>query len=232
MVATVVKLFHLFAFMLYAFCIYYFKFHLDIPQRSASQRRFGRYKFLTHWNLALQTVVFFVCCVIDFLGVSSSSRLTRIRDHVILSISVPVCMFVTTFFWSLYYIDPNFMFPPVLSLYYPSWLNHMVHTVPLVLIVIEIWLYRHQQPSREAGVTSLMCFSAVYVLWMQYLGIVYNIWVYSVLEILSFGEYVLFIAFSGCVVHVFYIFGEKLNLTLWHRDVNSDRGQSPGGPDR
>ncbi|KAG0444852.1 hypothetical protein HPB47_013313, partial [Ixodes persulcatus] len=73
----------------------------------------------------LQGAMFMLFCIIDFAPLREKRKLQKFRDHTFLSLSLPTCIFVSTFFWGLYIFDRELIFPKQLELYYPAWLNHL-----------------------------------------------------------------------------------------------------------
>ncbi|XP_064481310.1 androgen-dependent TFPI-regulating protein-like [Ornithodoros turicata] len=212
---TCVKTFHLTFCALYTYGVYFSEVHLDIPLRSPKFGIFGRYKYLTHWNLVLQAVMFTLFCVIDFAPIRHKRCLTSVRDHVFLSISLPLCMFVSTIFWTLFFIDRDLIFPEALEMFYPAWLNHLSHTAITFSAIVEALVNHHKQPTRKTGFATLLMFAGVYLALIQYLGLVHGIWVYPVLEVLSSVAFCAFLGFCIFFIFVFYVIGEKLNTCFW-----------------
>ncbi|XP_064488452.1 androgen-dependent TFPI-regulating protein-like [Ornithodoros turicata] len=217
--ARLIKVFHFSAFFWYAYCNHFCDAYLDVPNRWLSHRIFGRHKYLTHWNLSIQTATFLLCCVVDVLPPEYTAAVARVRDHLTLSISIPLSLFVTIFFWTLYHIDREFVFPDIVALYYPAWLNHVLHTATLPIIIADIALYRHEQPSRATAFLSLAIFAVCYITWIEYLGLVHNVWVYPLFEMISANAFVLLVAFSSGIVFIFYMCAESINGIFWKNSV-------------
>ncbi|XP_064488407.1 androgen-dependent TFPI-regulating protein-like [Ornithodoros turicata] len=219
----VVKAFHLIAFTTFAFTIFYFKRYLDIPQPYPRHRLYGRAKYASHWNLTLLCFIFCLSCVIDWAPIPFKGQLCHLRDHIFLSVSLPSCVFVPTFFWSMYHVDRELIFPRCLELYYPTWLNHLIHTAILPFALLEAMLCRHRQPSRKGAFITLFAYVSCYVTWLNYLGIVHSVWVYPVFEVLSTTGTIAFITSGSVVIFIFYICLEKVNILWWaHQGMRLD----------
>lgn len=218
MKTSLVKAFHLTFCTLYTYGVYFSELYLDVPLRSPRYNILGRYKYLTHWNLVLQAVMFILFCVIDFAPIRNKRWLLSIRDHVFLSISLPLCMFVSTIFWILYFIDRELIFPMAIEKFYPAWLNHLSHTAVVVATVMEMLFNRHEQPTRKKGAATLLLFCGAYLTVIEYLGLVHDIWVYPVLEVLSSAGFCAFLVFCMVFIFAFYVLGEKLNEVCWPRE--------------
>jgi hypothetical protein len=48
---------------------------------------------------------------------------------------------------------------------YPSWLNHLDHTAPGVMVILEAILFPHAVPSRKSGLSVLIFLAASYLAW-------------------------------------------------------------------
>lgn len=210
-----IKLFHVIGFCTYAYCIYYSEVHLDIPQRTPSHKRFGRYKYLTHWNLTFQGFMFTLSCFLDFAPIRNKQRLKRFYDHLFVALSLPVCMFVTGLFWSLYFYDRELIFPRSLAIYYPWWLNQLSHTTISFFALLEAKLVYHAAPPRKDGFRTIFMLVCTYVGWIVYLGMVHEMWVYPVLEFMSPALLPIFIGCCSAAIFGVYIVGEKINHRFW-----------------
>ncbi|XP_064488453.1 androgen-dependent TFPI-regulating protein-like [Ornithodoros turicata] len=212
---TLVKTFHIVTSIGYLYMHYYCEVYLDVPYKLYSHRIFGRYKYLTHWNLTIQTVLLLLCCIADFAPPETRRSVILIRDHLFLSLAMPLSLFVTVFFWTLYHVDRDFVFPDIVAMYYPVWVNHALHSTTLPILLLEASLHRHRQPKRSAGFATLMAVVVAYISLMEYLGIVHDVWVYPVLEVMEARIFVPFVTFSAVVVFVFYIWAERINIMYW-----------------
>lgn len=223
-----IKLFHVVAFCTYAYCIYYSEVHLDIPQRTPTHKKFGRYKYLTHWNLTLQGLMFTMCCFIDFAPLRHKLWLKRLHDHLFLSLSLPTCLFVTGLFWTLYFYDRELIFPRSLAIYYPNWLNQLSHTTITFFALLEAKLCYHTPPRRKDGFLTVFVLCCTYLGWLLYLGMAYGIWAYPVLEVLSPGLLPVFLGTCASIMFVVYVIAEKINYWLW--PPQQCRPNSPSPP--
>lgn len=209
------KLFHVVAFCTYAYCIYYSEVHLDIPQRTPSHKKFGRYKYLTHWNLTLQGFMFTLSCFIDFAPIRDKQFLKQLRDHLFLALSLPTCIFVTGLFWALYFYDRELIYPRSLAIYYPGWLNQLSHTNISFFALLEAKLVYHVVPQKRDGFRTIFILVCAYVGWITYLGLVYDMWVYPVLEYMSPALLPIFIGCCSGSIFVVYIIADKINHWFW-----------------
>jgi len=202
------KLFHVVAFSIYSYCIYYSVNFVNIPNKNPRYAIGGKAKFLTQWNLVLQGFYFGYCVFLDVIPIKV---LKRFRDLLFCSISLPLCLYVACIFWGLYAIDRELIFPKAIEPFYPNWLNHGSHSIIVPFAVLEAMLYEHRQPSRFVGMTALLIWFLVYFVWVMYLGLVHEVWVYPVMDALTAPLLAVF--FVGCfaVVFMFYSMASFIN---------------------
>jgi len=204
----VAKLFHIIAFGVYSFCIYYSINFVQIPNKNPRYAIAGKAKYLTQWNLVLQGFYFGYCVFLDVIPIKI---LRRFRDVLFSSISLPLCLFVFIIFWGLYSIDRELIFPRAIEPFYPNWLNHGSHTIIVPFAVLEALLYEHKQPSTFVGMTALLTWFVVYLVWVMYLGVVHAVWVYPVMEVLTAPLLALFFFSCFLIVALLYNVARFIN---------------------
>ncbi|XP_054748959.1 androgen-induced gene 1 protein-like isoform X2 [Lytechinus pictus] len=209
------KIFHALAFAYYCFSYYYYCEHVYYRVnasdfRPKSYQYGGDTKFLTMWCWYFQIVYFFFCCVanvMEMMGMKPQ-KMHTMRDWFLSSIAFPVGMMVVSMFWILWSIDRKLVFPKELDEFFPVWLNHVLHTNVLPILLVDMWLIRHKPPSKLRGVTTLSLFSALYMAWIFWLGYGVNIWVYPILRVLSGIKFVFFIVLCTTAPLPVYFLGE------------------------
>lgn len=123
--------------------------------------------------------------------------------------------FVTVSFWTLYNIDRNLIFPEIFDGWFPAWLNHNVHTTPLLGVLMESYLELHSFPKRSKGFGMVALFSLVYLIWVCFIAYQSGHWVYPVLAYLSLPSRTLFIIAMAMLISLIYLVGENFNKRLW-----------------
>ena len=109
---------------------YFFQI-LDIP----TQKSFGgQWKYLTFINLWIQLTYFIVSFLNNIFGSFSkdklsSSRLQKVRDYYFATLAFPIGQFVGIIFWTLWHINRELVFPKAFDSIFPSYINHLMHTV-------------------------------------------------------------------------------------------------------
>ena len=151
---------------------------------------------------------------------------------------------VSIAFWSLYFIDRKLIFPKILDSIMPVWLNQILHTLPLVSLLIEAYSTKYKYSSffREALLNS--SFISAYILWyllfnskkllsklflfikllfLRTLYIAYHSdkWVYPVMKVLSPASRAMFIISNALFSIFLYKMGEYLNSFFWSANTKS-----------
>jgi len=168
---TLSALIHTSGVAVFGYALYYNNYHVHFP-RSIVRAEYltafpGKWKFLTVWNLALQLVYCSVSLINDVAGSSEvdtkkQTWLQRIRDTFFASWAFPTGMFVSLSFWTLFGIDRSMVFPIEMDAFYPVWLNHAVHTGPILFLAAESYFISKIYPSKAVGITGNLTFSSSY----------------------------------------------------------------------
>jgi len=184
----------------------------------------GRTKFLTLWNMLLQAVFFTVCALNDLIGtnediISNKPLIRKLKDGLLTCLAFPLSMFVGITFWALYAVDRELVFPKALDEFFPSWLNHVMHTNIMIFILIELATSFRKYPSRKVGMSVLFIFMLIYLVWVHIIHAYSGFWVYPVLEVLNLPlRIVFFLSLLGLAVAL-YVLGEKLNGIIWSKKL-------------
>ncbi|XP_071804632.1 androgen-induced gene 1 protein-like isoform X2 [Asterias amurensis] len=181
---------------------------------------YGMYKFLTMWNMVFQLTYFFICCVSDLVTSSGAhSPITRkiasFRDWFLAAVAFPIGTLVVVVFWAIWAIDRELIFPKFLDQFFPAWLNHVMHTFVLPILLLDMYMIRHRYPSKTTGILGLAFVALSYTCWILWLGFVVDIWVYPFLKVLNGAVFGSFILVSALLLLVLYFTGEKLCKIFW-----------------
>ncbi|XP_076438077.1 androgen-induced gene 1 protein-like [Babylonia areolata] len=186
----------------------------------------GKFKYLTFWNHCLQTAYFGLCALNALAGsdipasVSPAKRsgLQRFRDIVHSALAFPVGMFVVMTFWGLYAVDRELVYPRELDGIIPMWLNHVMHTTVLPILLVEKCLVYHHHPRRHNGIFLLSAFALIYLAWILWIAYAADLWVYPVLRLMQNWERAVFILFLLMFFISIYVLGEALTKFLWRKE--------------
>lgn len=222
---------HSAAIVCFGYAIYYDVVLLKVPE---SRKQFlgieyaGRWKYLTFWNAVIQLAYFSFSLINDLVGTNTRSSKDRgylqtVRDYVFGSIGYPVAMFVATIFWGLYAVDRELIFPAILDSFYPSWLNHAMHSSIAVFGLLEMVVTPRTFPSRSAALTGLAMLMLVYVVWIFFIAWKTDFWVYPIFAVLHWASRLIFIAALLLLAFLMYFTGEALYSAI-------HGGQRSAGP--
>jgi hypothetical protein len=62
-------------------------------------------------------------------------------------------------------VDRELVFPKALDPFFPSWLNHVMHTNIMVFTLLEMVTSFRTYPKRSRGLTALLVFTGIYLGW-------------------------------------------------------------------
>ncbi|XP_067853583.1 androgen-dependent TFPI-regulating protein-like [Heptranchias perlo] len=210
---TVCGVYHITAFVWYLLLVYLLLTTQSDHPPGGVFLYAGQWKYLTFLNLFLQTVFNGLCILADILG--QVMWILSLRDLFFSVLAFPVGTFVVTSFWLLFTYDRALVYPEDLDEFIPLWLNHAVHTVVLPLILLELFIIRHQYPKQRTGLLILGIVSISYLLWVLWIYYAAGAWVYPLLGLFNRLGLVLFFSISLLLVVLLYLLGEKLTLLTW-----------------
>ncbi|KAJ8020932.1 Androgen-induced protein1 protein [Holothuria leucospilota] len=219
--------------LLYHYATTYWFYLTDTKERMYAARLYtfgGEYKYLTIWTMLLQLFYFFWCCVTDLISASASETsvgkvAVAVRDWFLAAVVFPIGTLVVTTFWAIYAVDRELIFPEALDKFFPSWLNHALHTYVLPLLLVDMLLVNHKYPSRRAGMAGTLAFGFSYLIWILFLGFAKDIWVYPFFKVLHGVYFPIFFATMSLILIMFYIIGEKTNALLggYKKEVSTEK---------
>jgi hypothetical protein len=221
---TLNALIHTSGVAIFGYSLYYNNFHVHFPRtivRAEYLTAFpGKWKFLTVWNLALQLVYYSVSLINDAAGSSElepkkQTFLQKLRDSLFASWAFPTGMFVSLSFWTLYGVDRSMVFPIEMDAFYPCWLNHAVHTGPILFLAMESYFVPRTYPNKAFGICGNLTFSSSYAAWIVYWYQQSGVWPYPILDTLNNTQRAIFIGSSGLAIFGFYFLGEALYNWRW-----------------
>ncbi|UJR35495.1 hypothetical protein I4U23_028249 [Adineta vaga] len=183
----------------------------------------GKYKFLTILNMYLQMFYYILCIINFFFG--SNTIITR---FFFAGAVFPIGTFVCISFWGLYHFDRKLIYPEALDNLVSPILNHVMHTLPGIAIWLENLFHYHHYPSRLSGMICLLVATGGYTAWIHYLHHIHwlefkmSLWVYPILNELSFMYRGLFFLGSTLFSIGLYLIGEMYTLFLTGLQIDND----------
>ncbi|GAB6019918.1 hypothetical protein CHUAL_001449 [Chamberlinius hualienensis] len=226
--------FHVLMASIFAFAIYYDLYQLRIPDvmRIRHEKSAGRWKYLTFWNLISQAVFFSLSFVNDILIRGSTNKpshknLQGFLDAMFASVGFPVAIFVGGCFWLLMTIDRELVLPTMFDTFFPKWLNHIMHTLIIPAVLLEMIFIYHLYPNRKKSLAILTFFTTTYLLWTFFVAYMWQFWTYPILEVLTWGQRISFIVACVAFTWVFYFFGELLHKAVWVPTPKNEENAKP-----
>ncbi|CAH0564640.1 unnamed protein product [Brassicogethes aeneus] len=227
--------FHLFAALhFWLGCYYdwnYVKVPRDVHNMGESFGFSGKLKFLTFWDALLQGLFFTICLLNDLIGTNDVAPkktpiIRKIKDFLLPCLALPVALFVAITFWGLYFIDRELVFPRALDAFFPTWLNHVMHTNIVLFAAIELATSFRRYPSRKLGITVVATWCLTYLLWVHVINYHTGLWVYPILEVLPWFGRIIFYVGSLVLQISLYLAGEKLNNVIWRKQLAQKQRKS------
>ncbi|XP_037048096.1 androgen-dependent TFPI-regulating protein-like isoform X3 [Bradysia coprophila] len=225
---------HLIGAISFWYGILYFHYDVQFPESWTGYVPFGgKFKFLTFLNAIIQASYFTLCLLNDIFGTNEvsprkSSSLRQLKDYVFGAFAWPLALNVGVSFWTLMAIDRELVLPKALDAYFPTWLNHVMHTNIVIFIVLELFTTFRQYPSRKSALTGLSIFMLAYLVWIHIIKHYAGVWVYPVLNVLEFGQRIVFFIVILLFCLGLYFVGEFLNNKIWAselRQIKSKRNK-------
>ncbi|XP_017059399.2 androgen-induced gene 1 protein [Drosophila ficusphila] len=217
-------LLHLTASLHLGYAIYFDYWFAQLPQLAVVLRLEppigGKFKYMTFLGGIIQFVYYFLALTYDLVRLSS---LRTLRDYMMASFVVPLSLTVSLTFWTLFAIDRESIYPVVLDLVYPGWLNHAMHTFVVVYALLELAITHHRYPSRMKGFIGLGLFMVGYLAWIHFVWWVTGIWVYPFLGGIPWFLRVGFFILVMVLGFVYYRLGEHINHVIWERTCKLQR---------
>lgn len=89
-------------------------------------------------------MVFVATAIFDEIGKLYGAP-TRIRNHlgkfrslIFYTLVLPCSLVVASVFWTLWHVDRELIFPKVIDLFLPPWVNHSLHTFIIFPLFLEL----------------------------------------------------------------------------------------------
>lgn len=208
----------------YGYSIYAYIYEIHPPKEIKLIRtnNYGPLKYLTFWDLLLQCLFFTLCAINDMQTPQRNNRrpswLQSFIDFLFSTVVFSCAVFVSTSFWVIYAVDRELIFPAVFDSFFPSWLNHAVHTLPIFAVLGELCCVRRPFPTQRKGFLTVASFTLVYVAWVFYIANKTGHWVYPILQQLSDVGRAGFIGFLCIIIGLCYILGHGLHRLRWGFD--------------
>ncbi|CAK1603518.1 unnamed protein product [Parnassius mnemosyne] len=214
-------IFHLSAAAIDSYVIWYDQNYVELPVHNELLKDLplkSRTMFLTIWCLIMQIAYHTIAFLNDIIGSNDPSPkkkpLIRLIKDTLFSLAFPIAIYVSVAFWSIYTVDKDLIFPDVIEKLYPTWMNHVMHTMVTIFMFLELIMTSRNYPSRAVGISITLAFSMSYIAWYLMIYFKTGVWVYPIFDTLNWPSRIVFIVISNIVILGVYVFSEKLNYLL------------------
>ena len=143
---------------------------------------------LTNITLHIHIVTFALTLISDFFK-SDSYRwpipnIFRLRNLLFNRLALPMGFFVSVGFWSVAFLNRDLLSSQVIQKILPTWKNHVIHTMPLVITLIDTILTDHKRRAERdrSGLLLLATVMTLYCSNVLYLGYMRGHWIYPFLK--------------------------------------------------
>ena len=172
----------------------------------------GPIKYLTSWTLFAHIITSTLTLITD---VFDNSFIIETRNLVFNGVAIPSAIFVSTTFWFLFVIDRDMICPKAVEEFEPQWKNRVIHTLPLISVVLDIHLIDHKSGQNDKELFLLCTAILMYMVTFLYLGFYKNDWVYPFVSEMSLLAKIMFIFWCYTMGIVYYYLGRILcKITL------------------
>ncbi|XP_019856443.1 PREDICTED: androgen-dependent TFPI-regulating protein-like [Amphimedon queenslandica] len=127
----------------------------------------------------------------------------------------PLAWVVTIFFWVLYAMDRQLIYPKVMDEYFPVAINMCWHVVLFPVVLLEVAIVQHRYPSHLVSAITLFLIGGSYTIWTI---VVYNNtgrWTYGFMRGFNYLGFCAFSLISSFVSILFYYIGRFLSGLRW-----------------
>ncbi|XP_075988375.1 uncharacterized protein LOC142984556 isoform X1 [Anticarsia gemmatalis] len=218
--------YHLFG-VLHHFYVSLFAAGLDIkssPHIDLDNLYRFRAGYLTGWNFLFQSCFLTMSLVYDMMEWMDKHesyigrKLKYVRDVMFCGLVVPLTLFISSMFWTVYWIDRELVFPEIYDQLVPWWFNHCVHTNILIVLGVETLLQARRYPTNRkielwlngiAGVSYAIVYYSIYFLAHR--------WLYNVFAIMTWWQVCLYQILIWASTFVFYFIQFPINR-IFHKE--------------
>lgn len=198
--------------------------HDDVAIENLRRFRAG---YLTGWNFCFQTVFLTLSLTYDVLEwldrheTELAKKLKYYRDVLFCGLVLPMTMFISTMFWTVFLIDRELVFPEVYDKIVPWWFNHCVHTNIAIVVLLETLIQSRRYPTNlkleviingTVGVLYAIVYYSIYFFAHR--------WLYGVFGIMTWWQVCLYQILIWGSCFVFYFIQFPINR-LFHREEDS-----------
>lgn len=166
----------------------------------------------------IQTIYFALAFFNDFIGSNEvcpkkTPKIRALKD-IIFTLAFPLAFYVAIAFWTIYTLYKDLILPDHVEKIFPLWMNHVMHTLIVPFVVIELIVTPKKYPSKSVGMTFCLFVIFSYLSILAAAFILGGTMVYPVLNAMSWTVKIGFVLISILGGLGVYIIGEELNYLI------------------
>uniref|UniRef100_A0A0K0EL09 Androgen-dependent TFPI-regulating protein-like n=1 Tax=Strongyloides stercoralis TaxID=6248 RepID=A0A0K0EL09_STRER len=198
--------------------ILYFDYSITKDYTPIKGNYWSKFIWLTHIDLCMQFLYHaFATLMTTFPSLRNNCR--KSFDFIATALVFPVAATVVFLFWTLFYIDPGALADPLAQqILAIAFFNHSIHTLPLLAMIIDFMLWKHQRPKKSKTFKILFIFSALYLIEIFYVNSITGTWPYPILAQLPPPLRILFIVACIGVLYLAFLIGDTFNYMIGSKE--------------
>lgn len=190
--------------------------YVDVPHEL--NKNGGFWKTITNWNKVIQTVTITLSLFCDFFESNNRNILIRIRDSLFNDLALPLAVFISTGFWTLYAMDKDLVLREGMESLTPMPKNHLLHTLPIVFTLFDSVLVDHRRREERLGFILLLATMISFTSYAIFLGYFLDDWVYPYLRHMDHCLRIGFIFIHIALPTLYYYLSGLIYDILWPKD--------------
>jgi len=118
-------------------------------------------------------------------------------------------------FWGIYAVDHEMILSQDEERHIPLALRHCYHTVPVLLVLVELLLVFHRYPSNMRAVMVVFGVSTTYIVWIVWVFTRAGIWPYGFFKLIPLPALPVFFVSNFLITVAFYFLGKWTCYLRW-----------------
>lgn len=163
----------------------------------------------------VQTIYFALAFLNDFIGSNEvypkkTSKIRVLKD-ILFGVAFPFAFYIAIVFWTIYTLYKELIFPDNIEEIFPLWVNHVMHTLIVPFVIIELIITPKTYHSRFLGIAIGFFIGVAYLALLTVAFIMAGSMVYPFIHAMNWKLMFGFVLISYLGVLVLYISSAELN---------------------
>ena len=140
------------------------------------------FKYFTYWTQLVHIMTYGVSLLCDFCSANQkTSSILRLRNLLFNRLALPMAFFVCTMYWPIFAMNRTIVLPKGSEELQSFIKNHVRHTMPAFVVLIDNFLVDHKRRQDKNGVKLLWTVVLAFACYIAFIGYFRNDWVYPLL---------------------------------------------------